>query len=183
MTSLTLKPPLAVHLIGRPESPHTLAECTMTPAKKAKRTSFKAGAKAAGRQGAALSQPVRLRTSKPVISAPDTRAATFRKLGSVSQCVSVFPVTLRAFSLLHKFPGRHHTWLHCWDLADYNASSFCRPEPVVSFLVRAGEELRRDDLAVQFPQGLVIGASADHTGRTGKPGPLIDLTLWVKAWL
>jgi hypothetical protein len=145
----------------------------------AQKASFIAQAKIHGRRGGQLSHSERSRESKPVKAPPGAKAVTFRKVGSVAHCISAFAVKLVAASLLN--PARkNHTWLHCYDLADWNASHCHRPAPLLSLLVRADEEIRRDDLAVNCPNGLIIAASVDPEGRAGTPGPLLGANFWVE---
>jgi hypothetical protein len=149
-------------------------------AKKSRRRTFLMKAKVAGKEGARRSRLTHFREDKPVTPPRDARAVTFQRLSTVAQCVSAFPVTLQAFSLLHP----HHTqltFLHCYDLADWNASHHSRPIPMLSVPVPPRGEVRRDDLALDFPNGLMVAASIDVDGRRSLLGPRLRATFWVTA--
>jgi len=144
----------------------------------AKQRDFIAQAKNAGRKGAIMSRPERFRENKPVNPPLGAKAVTLQKLGAVVQYLSVFGVTLRAASLRHEH-RKDYTFLHCYDLAELSASQYRKPEPLLSLLVKAGDHVQRDDLAVDFPNGLAVTASADPDGHTSRYGPRLAATLWL----
>ena len=52
---------------------------------------------------------------------------------------------------------------------------------MLSVPVRPRGEVRWDDLALDFPNGMVVAASMDADGRRSLPGPRLGATLWLAA--